>query len=924
MIKYTFPRLLLLLPVFSQCRSDYCDGNVIKIFSAADLRLSCNTSSTANSVWLKDFGNHLFVGESPANVRQIGNLQLDNNYSLVIVDALIENQGTYTCKMDGKVLTTYCVEVYVAPVLSIAIDDLISHDATDAFVGEKCHLECMANGSKPKTSLVWVVNGKAITENITETFSDNQNGTYNSVSKLTYLVEKNLTHVSCVTQEHFIDDATSVNTVIHGYVVPDLTLLYKGRPSPAIIYMALNKTHLLTCFAVASGHLANLTWLRNDHQLVENTKRFHAYSTVSNKGGYKTTSLTVEPNEIFPPLNISCTSFGESILLRRSRSVLVVVYQEPTVEISLDGVVVIGSTADVLLGSSHSIGCTVTGNHFDLLILTVDKNTEENNATITSEGNANVYNKGSTVSTGHTIEVDVLAISELTDVDCKAFSYLDTANVSNYIDLKTVAVPEVSFTFEGKLVLQKFLRVANGHMYTLECTATEARPKVQLTWLLDESIVQLGDTSFVTLTTKGKKNLWDSSINLHFYLEGTSAVITCLAVGESYLQRTNRTIAFLSLGKKGQLHIREAREPDLNLANLGSVMDGMCKTEVLERNEEWTSAHQSLPHKQSVSLPKLPNETITSAEVYYSSLKEGSLIRNVYTKREVCFVAQLNKGTFLTRWIGTINKSQGNKTCLFISLPSDDKKMKQEFHWDIYLQKLMELPDHVNVIKTEGICIDNANIYLLQEYKPVGSLDDLLRGFHQDDKSGTLLLSDVLELSLQVVKGMEFIITHGFLHPGLSAGKVLATEKRCCKLYYFCLKEDASRMVIDIKRKVTIPELPPEASARNEYTWSSDSWSTAECVWKMLTFGTNQNLEHTWEAQSQIYPSYVLESLMQSTSVECMDRPPLKDLREAISTWMIRQDMDIEEADLTSKSSHGSVGEDGYTPMEGNTVIEKD
>lgn len=86
-------------------------------------------------------------------------------------------------------------------------------------------------------------------------------------------------------------------------------------------------------------------------------------------------------------------------------------------------------------------------------------------------------------------------------------------------------------------------------MYTLECTATEARPKVQMTWLFDESIVQLGDASFVTLTTKGKKNLWDSSINLHFYLEGTSAMITCLAVGESNLQRTNRTIAFLSLGR---------------------------------------------------------------------------------------------------------------------------------------------------------------------------------------------------------------------------------------------------------------------------------------------------------------------------------------------------------------------------------------
>lgn len=32
--------------------------------------------------------------------------------------------------------------------------------------------------------------------------------------------------------------------------------------------------------------------------------------------------------------------------------------------------------------------------------------------------------------------------------------------------------------------------------------------------------------------------------------------------------------------------------------------------------------------------------------------------------------------------------------------------MKTEFQWDVFLQKLMELPKHMNVVEAEGILTD--------------------------------------------------------------------------------------------------------------------------------------------------------------------------------------------------------------------------
>lgn len=71
----------------------------------------------------------------------------------------------------------------------------------------------------------------------------------------------------------------------------------------------------------------------------------------------------------------------------------------------------------------------------------------------------------------------------------------------------------------------------------------------------------------------------------------------------------------------------------------------------------------------------LDNDESLSPTVYYSTLKEGSMVRNVYTKKEVCFVAQLKKGTMFTRWIGTIGTQKGQKSCVFISLPTGNNRI---------------------------------------------------------------------------------------------------------------------------------------------------------------------------------------------------------------------------------------------------------
>ncbi|KAJ8024206.1 Tyrosine-protein kinase isoform SRK1 [Holothuria leucospilota] len=95
------------------------------------------------------------------------------------------------------------------------------------------------------------------------------------------------------------------------------------------------------------------------------------------------------------------------------------------------------------------------------------------------------------------------------------------------------------------------------------------------------------------------------------------------------------------------------------------------------------------------------------------------------------------------------------------------------------------------------------------------------------------------------------------LHPGLSTKKVLLTNKGICKLYDFCLSEDASNTVRIRKSRITctLNQLPPEALLRDKYSKASDVWSVAVVIWEILSCGILPfpNEEQSHESEKAVY-----------------------------------------------------------------------
>ncbi|PIK49747.1 putative ephrin type-A receptor 5 [Apostichopus japonicus] len=174
----------------------------------------------------------------------------------------------------------------------------------------------------------------------------------------------------------------------------------------------------------------------------------------------------------------------------------------------------------------------------------------------------------------------------------------------------------------------------------------------------------------------------------------------------------------------------------------------------------------------------------------------------------------------------------------------------KDITWNVFVKRILELPDSEYLVKIEGICIDQACLYLISEHLVCDTLETLfMNQFHSYTKKR------VLDVLLDIARGIEVIHAFGFVHPGFSTKKILVCENGKCKLYNFCLLEDSSR-IVRIKKSMgsmSLNDLPPEALQRNEYSSASDIWSTAVVMWQIISPGCfpfkddKVRLEHSYK-----------------------------------------------------------------------------
>lgn len=72
------------------------------------------------------------------------------------------------------------------------------------------------------------------------------------------------------------------------------------------------------------------------------------------------------------------------------------------------------------------------------------------------------------------------------------------------------------------------------------------------------------------------------------------------------------------------------------------------------------------------------------------------------------------------------------------------------------------------------------------------------------ETTGSYAMLICCRLSVTFQASYTYTLLFQFLHPGLTMKKVLVSGTRICKLYDFCLAEDATHRVKTIKNKVCI------------------------------------------------------------------------------------------------------------------------
>ncbi|XP_063622965.1 fibroblast growth factor receptor homolog 1-like [Cydia splendana] len=153
---------------------------------------------------------------------------------------------------------------------------------------------------------------------------------------------------------------------------------------------------------------------------------------------------------------------------------------------------------------------------------------------------------------------------------------------------------------------------------------------------------------------------------------------------------------------------------------------------------------------------------------------------------------------------------------------------------------------HENIINLLGCCTKGGPLYAVVEYAANGCLRDYLKTHKPNTDNGPsgdqmpLKHHELVQFTLQVARGMDYLASRGCIHRDLAARNVLVSDSRVLKVADFGLARDVRDS--DYYRKRTAGKLPvrwlaPESLCHNYYTTKSDVWSFGVLTWEIMTYG---------------------------------------------------------------------------------------
>jgi len=149
--------------------------------------------------------------------------------------------------------------------------------------------------------------------------------------------------------------------------------------------------------------------------------------------------------------------------------------------------------------------------------------------------------------------------------------------------------------------------------------------------------------------------------------------------------------------------------------------------------------------------------------------------------------------------------------------------------------------DHDNVTTIQGVAVQQAPWLYVLEYCLYGDLRQVLLSCKA--RRFKVKQLELLYLCEGLAKGMEHVVSKGYIHMDMAARNLLLADKNIVKVADFGLtrklpESGEKKLIVTEKNiKMAIKWLAPECLLRREFSAATDLWASAIAMWEIFSFG---------------------------------------------------------------------------------------